>query len=305
MKRTQVWAGLAIVLTVSLAGCGGAADPQWTYAPAPPGDVAVGQPTTAPASQAARGEPGALGRRPGHPRGDRRRPRLRAGRHDRRHDRRLRGEAGQHRLDPPRHHVPGRHDHPGRRRRDGLGCGRRARRGPLVHLLDPRPRRCGHEGHDLREGRGRGRRQPRGPAPATDVQPDANAPKYAVHDPKAPALLAGDTHDIDLVIEEKLMTVADGLQPGRLDLRRIGPGPGDPGQAGRPRPDPPQESGHEQAPPQRRLPQLHGGVERRDDLDQPGRGEALRVPGRVRGRLDVPLRHGARRSTTSPTACTG
>jgi nitrite reductase (NO-forming) len=34
MKRTQVWAGLAIVLTVSLAGCGGAAAPQWTYAAA-------------------------------------------------------------------------------------------------------------------------------------------------------------------------------------------------------------------------------------------------------------------------------
>ena len=58
MKRTQVWAGLAIVLAVSLAGCGGAAAPDWTYAPAasgPPGGVAVaGTPdpsTPAPAEQ--------------------------------------------------------------------------------------------------------------------------------------------------------------------------------------------------------------------------------------------------------------
>ncbi|HYN48571.1 MAG TPA: hypothetical protein VER83_06860, partial [Candidatus Nanopelagicales bacterium] len=52
MKRTQVWAGLAIVLTVSLAGCGGAAAPQWTYAPAPTGGVAVG-PVASPATSQA------------------------------------------------------------------------------------------------------------------------------------------------------------------------------------------------------------------------------------------------------------
>jgi nitrite reductase (NO-forming) len=50
-----------------------------------------------------------------------------------------------------------------------------------------------------------------GPAPATDVQPDPNAPEYVLRDAKAPALLAGTTHDIDLVIEEKLMTVAPGF----------------------------------------------------------------------------------------------
>ncbi len=46
MKRTQVWAGLAMVLAVSLAGCGGAAAPQWTYAAAPstatPGTAVAG-----------------------------------------------------------------------------------------------------------------------------------------------------------------------------------------------------------------------------------------------------------------------
>ncbi|HET9083379.1 MAG TPA: multicopper oxidase domain-containing protein, partial [Candidatus Limnocylindrales bacterium] len=44
--------------------------------------------------------------------------------------------------------------------------------------------------------------------------PDPNAPAYVLHDPKAPALLGGTTHDIDLVIEEKLMTVASGASGG-------------------------------------------------------------------------------------------
>jgi nitrite reductase (NO-forming) len=50
-----------------------------------------------------------------------------------------------------------------------------------------------------------------GPAPTTDVEPDPNAPAYTPFDAKAPAALAGTTHDIDLVIEEKLMTVAKGF----------------------------------------------------------------------------------------------
>ena len=53
-----------------------------------------------------------------------------------------------------------------------------------------------------------------GPAPATDVQPDPDAPPYVPYDAKAPALLAGKTHDIDLVIEEKLMTVASSADGG-------------------------------------------------------------------------------------------
>ncbi|MCP6769375.1 multicopper oxidase domain-containing protein, partial [Klebsiella pneumoniae] len=43
---------------------------------------------------------------------------------------------------------------------------------------------------------------------ATDVQPDPNAPPPVLYPAAAPALLTGDTHDIDLVIQEKLMTVA-------------------------------------------------------------------------------------------------
>ena len=50
-----------------------------------------------------------------------------------------------------------------------------------------------------------------GPAPTTDVPADPNAPAYAVHDPKAPPVLEGTVHDIDLVIEEKDMTVATGF----------------------------------------------------------------------------------------------
>ncbi|HUR16808.1 MAG TPA: multicopper oxidase domain-containing protein [Candidatus Limnocylindrales bacterium] len=50
-----------------------------------------------------------------------------------------------------------------------------------------------------------------GPAPATDVQPDPNAPVPVVHDATAPALLEGETHDIELVMTEEEMTVATGF----------------------------------------------------------------------------------------------
>jgi nitrite reductase (NO-forming) len=50
-----------------------------------------------------------------------------------------------------------------------------------------------------------------GPPPATDVQPDPNAPKYTPFDAAAPKAMEGTTHDIDLVIEEKEMTVAEGF----------------------------------------------------------------------------------------------
>lgn len=47
-----------------------------------------------------------------------------------------------------------------------------------------------------------------GPAPATEIQADPNAPPPELYPADAPPLRAGDVHDIDLVIEEKLMTVA-------------------------------------------------------------------------------------------------
>jgi len=50
-----------------------------------------------------------------------------------------------------------------------------------------------------------------GALPTGDVAADPAAPPYTVFDPKAPALASGSVHDIDLVIEEKTMTVADGF----------------------------------------------------------------------------------------------
>ena len=50
-----------------------------------------------------------------------------------------------------------------------------------------------------------------GPAPDTNVEADPNAPPYELRDPAAPDRLAGTVHDIDLVIEEKEMTVAKGF----------------------------------------------------------------------------------------------
>lgn len=49
-----------------------------------------------------------------------------------------------------------------------------------------------------------------GPAPGTDVEPDPNAPDYVLYPPEAPARAEGEVHDVELVIEEKTMTVAKG-----------------------------------------------------------------------------------------------
>jgi nitrite reductase (NO-forming) len=50
-----------------------------------------------------------------------------------------------------------------------------------------------------------------GPAPATDIEPDPAAPAPVRFDPAAPALLPGTVHDIDLVMTEQEMTVAEGF----------------------------------------------------------------------------------------------
>lgn len=50
-----------------------------------------------------------------------------------------------------------------------------------------------------------------GPPATTDVEKDPNAPAYTLFDATAPKLLEGTTHDIDLYIQEKPMTVADGF----------------------------------------------------------------------------------------------
>jgi nitrite reductase (NO-forming) len=64
-----------------------------------------------------------------------------------------------------------------------------------------------------------------GPGPDTDVKADPNAPAYTLYPAAAPALLAGETHDIDLVIEEKTMTVADGFVQKVWTFNGTVPGP--------------------------------------------------------------------------------
>ena len=50
-----------------------------------------------------------------------------------------------------------------------------------------------------------------GPAPVTDVEADPNAPAPVLYDAAAPDRLAGAVHDIDLVMTEEEMTVAEGF----------------------------------------------------------------------------------------------
>lgn len=64
-----------------------------------------------------------------------------------------------------------------------------------------------------------------GPAPATDVAADPNAAPYTLYPAEAPALLPGTTHDIDLVVEEKDMTVAAGFVQHVWTFNGTVPGP--------------------------------------------------------------------------------
>ncbi len=50
-----------------------------------------------------------------------------------------------------------------------------------------------------------------GPAPTTNVAADPNAPAYTLFDAAAAPASAATVHDIDLVVEEKAMTVAEGF----------------------------------------------------------------------------------------------
>jgi nitrite reductase (NO-forming) len=64
-----------------------------------------------------------------------------------------------------------------------------------------------------------------GPLPVGDVAADPNAPPYKLYDPKAPALLPGTTHDVDLVITEEEKTVATGFVQKVWTFGGIVPGP--------------------------------------------------------------------------------
>jgi nitrite reductase (NO-forming) len=50
-----------------------------------------------------------------------------------------------------------------------------------------------------------------GPAPTTDIAADPNAPPPVTFDATAPARLEGETHEIELVMTEQEMTVAEGF----------------------------------------------------------------------------------------------
>lgn len=60
---------------------------------------------------------------------------------------------------------------------------------------------------------------------ASTVAADPSAPPYELRDPAAPALRTGKVHDIELVIEEKLMTVAEGFVQRVWTFNGSVPGP--------------------------------------------------------------------------------
>ncbi len=64
-----------------------------------------------------------------------------------------------------------------------------------------------------------------GPPPTTDVEADPNAAPPGMHDPAAPALLEGETHDIELVMTEREMTVAPGFVQAVWTFGDTVPGP--------------------------------------------------------------------------------
>lgn len=63
------------------------------------------------------------------------------------------------------------------------------------------------------------------PAQIGDIPPDPNAPPYAVYEAAAPAPLPGTVHDIDLVAQEKDMTVAPGYVVHAWTFNGTVPGP--------------------------------------------------------------------------------
>jgi nitrite reductase (NO-forming) len=65
-----------------------------------------------------------------------------------------------------------------------------------------------------------------GPAPDTGtVAADPNAPKYVLYDAAAPKVRDGTSHDIDLMIEETTMTVAEGYVQAVWTFNGSVPGP--------------------------------------------------------------------------------
>jgi nitrite reductase (NO-forming) len=63
------------------------------------------------------------------------------------------------------------------------------------------------------------------PAANASIEPDPDAPEYTVHDPAAPSLARGRTHDLELTITEREMTVAPGIVQSVWTFNDTVPGP--------------------------------------------------------------------------------
>jgi nitrite reductase (NO-forming) len=64
-----------------------------------------------------------------------------------------------------------------------------------------------------------------GPAPETDVAANPDAAEYNLYDATAPKAAEGTVHDIELVVQEKLMTVAPGFEQKVWTFGETVPGP--------------------------------------------------------------------------------
>jgi nitrite reductase (NO-forming) len=90
---------------------------------------------------------------------------------------------------------------------DGGMTGQITMSGGVAHGTPGPQTSPGHNGTPSDDPGGHG-----GPGPDTDVQADPNAPPPIRMNPEAPPLATGETHDIELVMTERLMTVAEGFQ---------------------------------------------------------------------------------------------
>lgn len=84
---------------------------------------------------------------------------------------------------------------------------------------------AGMTGDIMVEGAPAASSDPGSTASATEVVADPNAPPYTLYDAKAPALLPGKVHDVNLVIEEKAMTIAPGFVQQVWTFNGTVPGP--------------------------------------------------------------------------------
>ena len=220
----------SVLLIVITAGCSASAAPLWTWRARVQLDRRGGG--RGPVDRRRR-----PAQRRGHADDHRVRPRLQAGVDVRARRRALRDQVRQHRRDRPRRHLPRRHEDRGRRPV-------RPRTGEVDVPAAGLAFLCSIPGHAAAGMQGtitvagataagdrtarwpawarRGRRRPvtAGAAPVADP----NAPAYVLHDPRAPKVLDGRVHDIDLPIIETDVTSprASSCTPGPSAARSPG-----------------------------------------------------------------------------------